>query len=83
MLLHFPDVKVCILQSGKTNNADKEFTDLLKSRIQNLREVATVEESNIILVFCPAVSRTGTDIEEALKRFSGKTGCYILSLYFK
>lgn len=63
---------MCILQSGKTNNADKEFTDLLKSRIQKLREVATVEESSIILVFCLAVSQT--DIKEALKRFSGKTG---------
>ncbi|XP_051751070.1 uncharacterized protein si:dkey-27p18.3 isoform X2 [Ctenopharyngodon idella] len=67
------DVKVCIFRSGKTNNADKEFTDFLKNRILNLREVSTVEESNIILVFCPAVSRTRTDIEEALKRFSGKT----------
>ncbi|XP_077097343.1 uncharacterized protein LOC143748943 [Siphateles boraxobius] len=67
------DVKVCIFRTGKTKAADKEFTAVLESRILNLREVGTAKESNIILVFCPAVSRTGTDIDEALKRFNGNT----------
>lgn len=84
MLLNFPDVKVYIYRNRKSNDADKQFTGKLKSRFPNLREVDRVEESNIILVFCTAVSRTGTDIDGALKRFSGMTGCLsVFSLYFK
>ncbi|XP_059405273.1 uncharacterized protein si:dkey-27p18.3 [Carassius carassius] len=66
-------VKMCIFRTGKTNGCDKDFTDVLQSRIENLTEVGTVDESDIILVFCPVFSRAGTDIDNALERFSNKT----------
>uniref|UniRef100_A0A8C2CWP4 Uncharacterized protein n=1 Tax=Cyprinus carpio TaxID=7962 RepID=A0A8C2CWP4_CYPCA len=64
------DVKVYIFRTGKTNNFDKDFTDMLQSRIENLTEVGTVDESDIILVFCLIVSRAGTDIDKALEIFN-------------
>ncbi|XP_026066534.1 uncharacterized protein LOC113048847 isoform X2 [Carassius auratus] len=67
------DVKVCIFRTGKTNGCEKDFTDMLQSRIENLTEVGSVDESNIILVFCPVVSRAGTDIDNALERFNHYT----------
>ncbi|XP_052412152.1 uncharacterized protein si:dkey-27p18.3 isoform X11 [Carassius gibelio] len=67
------DVKVCIFRTGKTNGCEKDFTDMLQSRIENLTEVGSVDESNIILVFCPVVSRAGTDIDNALERFNHNT----------
>ncbi|XP_058632502.1 uncharacterized protein LOC131541036 isoform X2 [Onychostoma macrolepis] len=67
------DVKMCIFRTAKTNAHDKDFTHMLQSRIENLREVPTVDESDVILVFCPVVSRAGTDINKALERFTGKT----------
>ncbi|XP_048043284.1 uncharacterized protein si:dkey-27p18.3 isoform X1 [Megalobrama amblycephala] len=63
-------VKVSSILAGKTNNCDKEFINILGEKIENLGEAATVEESNIILVFCPIVSRAGTDIEAALNNFN-------------
>ncbi|KAK7164266.1 hypothetical protein R3I94_002857 [Phoxinus phoxinus] len=74
------DVKVCIYRTGKPNGGDGKFTDKLKSQIPNLREVKTAEESNFILLFCTAVSRTGTDIDEALKRLNGKTDSKLVVL---
>uniref|UniRef100_A0A8C1LPE2 Uncharacterized protein n=1 Tax=Cyprinus carpio TaxID=7962 RepID=A0A8C1LPE2_CYPCA len=44
----------------------------------NLEEARTVDESDIILVFCPIVSRAGTDIDAALKNYVYPTGCFII-----
>ncbi|KTF89896.1 hypothetical protein cypCar_00034601 [Cyprinus carpio] len=73
MYIRISDVKMCIFRTGKTYGYDKNFTDMLQRRIGNLTEVSRVDESDIILVFCPVVSRAGTDIDTALERFSGKT----------
>lgn len=82
MLLNLPDVKICIFRNGITHGLDKGFTDILQSRIENLTDVPTVDESDVIMVFCPVVSRAGTDINKALERFNGKTGCLsLLSLF--
>ncbi|XP_076866900.1 uncharacterized protein LOC143518346 [Brachyhypopomus gauderio] len=40
---------------------------MLHNQIPELQEVSTVEECDVILLFCPIVSRAGTDIEAALK----------------
>ncbi len=50
--------------AGNANNCDQKFIDILENRNRNLRNVHTVDESDIILVFCPVVSRAGTDIEK-------------------
>ncbi|XP_056601249.1 uncharacterized protein LOC130418974 isoform X3 [Triplophysa dalaica] len=59
--------------AGKTNGGHKSFFDTLENRIKDLREVPTVDESDIFLVYCPVVSRHGNDVEAALKRFTDST----------
>ncbi|XP_057180090.1 uncharacterized protein LOC130547806 [Triplophysa rosa] len=67
------DVKVCIISSGKTNETHIKIFNTLSARIKSLKEVPTVDESHVVLVFCPVVSRAGTDIEAALKIFDDST----------
>nr|XP_055054836.1 uncharacterized protein LOC129439929 isoform X3 [Misgurnus anguillicaudatus] len=66
-------VKLCSILAGKTNNSHRRFIDTLMNQIPELKEVPTVDESDVVLVFCPIVSRAGTDIEAALKRFTDST----------
>ncbi|XP_062844680.1 uncharacterized protein LOC134303258 isoform X2 [Trichomycterus rosablanca] len=61
-------IKCFILLSGKTLNVDRNFIDHLQRQVPQLKMVDKVEECNFILVFCPVVSRAGTDIEAALKK---------------
>lgn len=79
LLLNFVEaVKVFTLFTGNTNELQKIQVDLiytLQNRIENVREVSTVDESDIVLVLCPIVSRTGTDIEAAVKHVKDNTGC--------
>ncbi|XP_056603295.1 uncharacterized protein LOC130420176 isoform X3 [Triplophysa dalaica] len=67
------DVKICIITSGKTKETHIQFFNTLSDRIKSLKEVPTVDESHVVLVFCPVVSRAGTDIEAALKIFDDST----------
>ncbi|XP_073716760.1 uncharacterized protein [Misgurnus anguillicaudatus] len=66
-------VKLYSFLAGKTNNSHRKFIDTLKNQIQDLKEVRAMDESDIFMVFCPIVSRAGTDIEAALKRFKDST----------
>ncbi|KAI5089496.1 hypothetical protein C0J45_20904, partial [Silurus meridionalis] len=59
--------KFVIHVTGKTLNSHKDFMDRLKNSTPWLQEVETVDECDFILVFCPVVSRAGTDIEAAEK----------------
>ncbi len=63
---------------GKIKNCHNQFFDILGKEIANLKEVRSVDESEFFLVFCPIVSRAGTDIEEALKKIIYPTGCCII-----
>uniref|UniRef100_A0A673FSY0 Uncharacterized protein n=1 Tax=Sinocyclocheilus rhinocerous TaxID=307959 RepID=A0A673FSY0_9TELE len=40
----------------------------------DLEEVRSVEDCNVILVFCPIVSRAGTDIDAALNKLNTCSG---------
>ncbi|KAG9261230.1 hypothetical protein AMEX_G26223 [Astyanax mexicanus] len=51
----------------KVLSADVNFMDSLKDRLR-LREVNSVDESDVIIAFVPITSRAGTDIESALKQ---------------
>ncbi|XP_042610851.1 uncharacterized protein si:dkey-27p18.3 [Cyprinus carpio] len=62
-------VKVFLILAGKIKSCHKEIFDILRKRTENLEEARTVDESDIILVFCPIVSRAGTDIDAALKNY--------------
>ncbi|XP_076867036.1 uncharacterized protein LOC143518458 isoform X2 [Brachyhypopomus gauderio] len=60
-------VKYVSIISGQTLGAHERFLQILHKLIPDLQEVSTVEECDVILLFCPIVSRAGTDIEAALK----------------
>ncbi|XP_073808194.1 uncharacterized protein isoform X2 [Danio rerio] len=62
------EVKVCTVLAGKTNNCQTHFIASLRARIEHLTEVRLVDESDIVLIFCPIVSRAGTDIDAAIHR---------------
>nr|XP_001921896.3 uncharacterized protein LOC100148510 isoform X1 [Danio rerio]XP_021332123.1 uncharacterized protein LOC100148510 isoform X1 [Danio rerio] len=62
------EVKVCTVLAGKTNNCQTHFIASLRARIEHLTEVRSVDESDIVLIFCPIVSRAGTDIDAAIHR---------------
>ncbi|KAI5629312.1 hypothetical protein C0J50_10516, partial [Silurus asotus] len=59
--------KLFIHVTGRTFNSHKDFMHQLKNSTPCLQEVETVDECDFILVFCPVVSRAGTDIEAAEK----------------
>ncbi|KAI5608320.1 hypothetical protein C0J50_6791, partial [Silurus asotus] len=59
--------KLFIHVTGRTFNSHKDFMHQLKKSTPCLQEVKTVDECDFILVFCPVVSRAGTDIEAAEK----------------
>ncbi|KAK6329064.1 hypothetical protein J4Q44_G00010420 [Coregonus suidteri] len=52
--------------SGNTLASHKDFLKQLTMQ-QDFTEVRTLEESDVIMTFCPIVSRAGTDIEAALQ----------------
>uniref|UniRef100_A0A3B1J637 Uncharacterized protein n=1 Tax=Astyanax mexicanus TaxID=7994 RepID=A0A3B1J637_ASTMX len=50
------------------NDRNDGFIRKLKEGIPGLREEFNVENCDVILVFCPVVSGSGTDVEAALKK---------------
>ncbi|KAI3363846.1 hypothetical protein L3Q82_001447 [Scortum barcoo] len=56
--------KFFVFLAGRTNGAHRPIVNKFKGMGQT--EVSSEEESDYVLVFCPIVSRVGTDIEEAL-----------------
>ncbi|XP_054473973.1 uncharacterized protein LOC129106779 [Anoplopoma fimbria] len=59
-----PGKKFFVHLAGKTNGAHQEFVGKLKGI--GKRQVDSPGESDFIVVFCPVVSRVGTDVGEAL-----------------
>ncbi|XP_023203134.1 uncharacterized protein LOC111611343 [Xiphophorus maculatus] len=59
--------------SGRTFDAHHQILSQVKSSAQqlNLVESQSSEDCQIVLVFCPIVSRTGTDVEAAMKMVTG------------
>ncbi|XP_036420253.1 GTPase IMAP family member 4-like [Colossoma macropomum] len=55
--------------SGQTLNSHEDFKRRLQDKVSGLREVLRKEECDMILLFCPVVSRAGTDIGAALQEF--------------
>lgn len=69
--------KFFVLLTGNTLSAHKKIIDHLKDQRSGLQEVRTVDESDFILVFCPVVSRAGTDVEAAVKKLQDEAGIKI------
>ncbi|XP_048841302.1 uncharacterized protein LOC125714601 isoform X2 [Brienomyrus brachyistius] len=57
-------IPVHTLVAGETFNAHETFMQKLKLQM----ELCSAESSNVILLFCPVVSRIGTDMEAAMDR---------------
>ncbi|XP_055740951.1 uncharacterized protein LOC129825143 isoform X2 [Salvelinus fontinalis] len=53
--------------TGNTLGFHKELIHRLAAK-RHLTEVMSLEESDVILAFCPIVSRAGTDVEAALQQ---------------
>ncbi|XP_053086563.1 uncharacterized protein LOC113531247 isoform X2 [Pangasianodon hypophthalmus] len=70
----FSGNKFLVLLFGNTFDAHKKIVDHLKNQRPDLQEVQTVDECDFILVFCPVVSRAGTDIEAAVKKLQNAAG---------
>ncbi|XP_051265647.1 uncharacterized protein LOC127368644 isoform X2 [Dicentrarchus labrax] len=64
---------------GKTNGAHLELVTKLKGFGQI--EVNSPKESDYLLVFCPIVSRVGTDISEALDKLPGGKATILVVLH--
>lgn len=63
-------VKYLTCLAGNTLNAHMEFLNILGERVSGLKEVHAVDQCDVILLFCPIVSRAGLDIEGALKKLT-------------
>ncbi|KAL6463359.1 hypothetical protein MHYP_G00277500, partial [Metynnis hypsauchen] len=53
--------------TGATLEADKTVKKILHNEVRRLKEVFTEEESDVILIFCPVISRIECDIKAALQ----------------
>nr|XP_023649103.1 uncharacterized protein LOC111834250 isoform X1 [Paramormyrops kingsleyae] len=59
-------IPVHMLAAGETYQADNTFLQKLKLKQQI--ELCSAESCSVILLFCPVVSRIGTDMEAAMAR---------------
>ncbi|KAF4073308.1 hypothetical protein AMELA_G00257170 [Ameiurus melas] len=69
-----PDLKHFTLITGDTLGHDVDIERRLQELIPGLQKVQNVEESDLILVFCPIVSRAGTDLEAAVMKLNTRAG---------
>ncbi|XP_062407041.1 uncharacterized protein LOC134098105 isoform X2 [Sardina pilchardus] len=67
------------------NNVKKHCQTLLTSlhavKVTEATEVSSVEECDVILAFCPVVSRLGTDVEAALKDIPNVKPCILVVMH--
>ncbi|XP_043094916.1 uncharacterized protein LOC122345145 [Puntigrus tetrazona] len=59
-----------IIEAGKTFGLRTEIITHLQKQRPLVKEVHGVEDCDVILVFCPIVSRAGTDIDAALNELN-------------
>ncbi|KAL7838590.1 hypothetical protein AOLI_G00269940 [Acnodon oligacanthus] len=67
-------LKYITIISGKTLNSHKDFKRRLQNKVSGLLEVSEEEKYDMILLFCPIVSRAGTDIGAALEKLHNIPG---------
>ncbi|XP_034384220.1 uncharacterized protein LOC117727818 [Cyclopterus lumpus] len=66
-----PWEKFFVHVAGKTNNAHQDFVKKLRGIGKN--QVSSFGEGDFLVVFCPVVSRVGTDINVAMKGIPGRS----------
>ncbi|XP_029597189.1 uncharacterized protein LOC115179668 [Salmo trutta] len=62
------NMKYYTVETGNTLDSHIQFMSQLNNTTRCFTEVESPEESDVILAFCPIVSRAGTDIEAALQQ---------------
>ena len=70
MKKHKTIYKIYVTKHGNTLKSHKDFLEQLKLK-RHVDEVDAANECNVILAFCPIVSRAGTDIQAALGDLKG------------
>ncbi len=63
-----------IIEIGKSKILRKEIFGHLQKHRPGWTEVHSVDDCDVILVFCPIVSRAGTDIDAALNELNTCSG---------
>lgn len=69
-----PLLKYYTLITGSMSGHEASIERDLKKQIPGLQKVQKLEECDFILVFCPVVSRAGTNLDAAVKRLSTQPG---------
>ncbi|XP_044221335.1 uncharacterized protein LOC122991921 [Thunnus albacares] len=65
-----PKVKVYSVVSGKTFGAHQVLLD----KVKNVETTRDLQESHVVIVFCPITSRVGSDVEAAMTDIKGSCG---------
>ncbi|XP_038835516.1 uncharacterized protein LOC120033307 [Salvelinus namaycush] len=63
-----PKLKYYTVETGNTLDSHIQFMSQLNNTTRCFTEVKSPVESDVIMAFCPIVSRAGTDIEAALQQ---------------
>lgn len=71
-----PSVKVHSLVCGQTLGADRQILGMLEKVT-----FTDIADCQLILLFCPVVSRAGTDIEEALRKLPGDKATVLVVMH--
>ncbi|XP_072527808.1 uncharacterized protein [Salminus brasiliensis] len=80
VLAHQRTIKFFVMVIGNTMGSDKAFVnDLMLS--PDLREVNSMDESDVIIAFVPIASRAGTDIEAALQKIPASRPVVLVVLH--
>ncbi|XP_029981780.1 uncharacterized protein LOC115413174 isoform X2 [Sphaeramia orbicularis] len=63
------EVKVYTVVTGKTHGADRDILEQVTS-LQSLKVdmVSNPQDCDVVVIFCPIVSRVGSDVEAAMRR---------------
>lgn len=82
----FLTVKYWMVVSGKTFDAHHQLMDKIKDQLQGykLQLVNSMQDSQIIFIFCPIVSRLATDVNAAMtdvKEFTGDTPVILVLMH--
>lgn len=69
--------------SGVTFDADRQLLDrIMTSSGDEVLKLLSQDDGEVIIVFCPVVSRMGTDVEAAMAQVTGKKKKLIGHPYF-
>ena len=76
-----PIVKYKVAVSGKTYGAERQLMNKVRCQMQDgVKLVECSEGHQITVLFCPVVSRVGSDVEAAMSDVKGKENSKIIKV---